>query len=129
MGFFTTNQEDDIALRGIDVCIFQQKHSIYAILLQHRELDEQADWAGQLLTEYEVLLAPSLHAIRTGTGQATGVLTPSSKASSSLRALSLQWSASPTGAIAEEEEGSVRRQQKQLKITRGGEAAALGLDR
>lgn len=37
-----------------------------------------------------------------GSGTALSVLTPSSRASRSLRALSLQWSASPWGAIAKE---------------------------
>lgn len=64
LGLLSADQEDNIALRGIDVCIFQQEHAIYAVFLKHRELDKQADWTRQLLADDEVLLAPSLHLIR-----------------------------------------------------------------
>lgn len=60
------DEEYDIALRRVNVRIFQQKHSIYAVLLQYGEFDEQTDWTGQFLTDNEVFLAPSLHAIRKG---------------------------------------------------------------
>lgn len=90
LSLLSADQEDNIALRRIDVCIFQQEHTIYAVFLKHRELDEQANWTCQLLADDEVLLAPSLHFIRKGSGAALSVLTPSSRASRSLRALSLQ---------------------------------------
>lgn len=57
-----TDEEDDVALGRVDVCIFQQKHAIYAIFLEDGELDEQADRTSQLLADNEVLLAPGLHA-------------------------------------------------------------------
>lgn len=63
VSLLTTNQEDDIALRRIDVCIFQQEDPVYAILLQFGEFDEEADWTCQLLTDDEVLLSPSLGSI------------------------------------------------------------------
>lgn len=56
-----TNEKDDIALGGVDVCILQQKHAVYTVFLKHRELDEQADRTRQLLADDEVLLAPGLH--------------------------------------------------------------------
>lgn len=60
------DEKYDIALRRVDVCIFQQKDSVYTVFLQDGEFDEQANWTGQLLTDNEVLLTPSLHAINKG---------------------------------------------------------------
>jgi hypothetical protein len=56
-----TNEEDDIALGRVDVCILQQKHAVYTVFLKHGKLDEQANWTCQLLADDEVLLAPGLH--------------------------------------------------------------------
>jgi hypothetical protein len=69
MSLLTTNQEDDIALRRIDVCIFQQEDAVYAVLLKFGELDEQANWTCQLLTDDEVLLSPSLGSISRELGE------------------------------------------------------------
>jgi hypothetical protein len=56
-----TNEEDDIPLGRVDVCILQQKHAVYTVFLKHGKLDEQANWTCQLLADDEVLLAPGLH--------------------------------------------------------------------
>jgi hypothetical protein len=63
VSLLTTNQEDDIALRRIDICILQQEDPVYAILLKFGKFDKQADWTCQLLTDDEVLLSPSLGSI------------------------------------------------------------------
>ena len=53
--------EYDIPLGGVHVGIFQEKHAVYAVLLQQRELDKETARTSQILANDQVLLSPHLH--------------------------------------------------------------------
>lgn len=57
---FGVDNKDNIALRRVHIGIFEQKHSVYTVLLEHRELDKQPDWTSQILTYHKILLTADL---------------------------------------------------------------------
>lgn len=61
MGYLLrVDDENNIALRRVDVGIFEQKDSVYTVLLQHGELDEQPDRTSQVLAYDKILLTADL---------------------------------------------------------------------
>lgn len=56
------DEEHDITLGQVDIGILEQKHPIYAVLLEDRKLDEESDWASQVFANDQILLTPDLHA-------------------------------------------------------------------
>lgn len=62
MHLFGMDKEHDITLGRVDIGILKQKHPIHAVLLEDRKLDEETDWASQVLAYDQILLTPDLHA-------------------------------------------------------------------
>lgn len=55
------DDKNNIALRRIDIGILEQKDPVYAVLLQHGELDEKPDWTSQILAYDKILLTADLN--------------------------------------------------------------------
>lgn len=90
------DEENNIPLAGVDVGVFKQEHSVHAIILQNRELDEETNWPCKAFAHDEVLLSPDLEVtalVQKGrwidTLAMLALLTPSRRLRRSRRALSL----------------------------------------
>jgi hypothetical protein len=57
---FSPHKKDNVALRGIDIVVFQKKGLVHAILLEGRELDKQIQWPRKRLFEDKVFLSSYL---------------------------------------------------------------------
>lgn len=58
--FVSSSKEHDIALRGVDIIIFQEKDAVDAIFLQCRELDKQSQRTCKRPLEDKVFLPTNL---------------------------------------------------------------------
>ncbi len=52
--------EDDVVLAGIRVVVFEKEELVDAVVVERRDLDDDADGAGQALLDDEVLLPADL---------------------------------------------------------------------
>jgi hypothetical protein len=85
-----SDEEDDIALRRVDIVVLEEEWLINTVLLQGRELDKQIQRTGKRLLEHEVLLPSDLDASALVANHAAQFyLTLSSNESRSRRALSV----------------------------------------
>jgi hypothetical protein len=42
--FLSVDYKNNITLRGVDIGVFEQKHSVHAIILEYGKLDKKANW-------------------------------------------------------------------------------------
>lgn len=61
-GAFAPRDENDISLAGAGVFTFQEEEFVDAVVLQGRDLDDEANRAGEALFNHEIFLAADLGA-------------------------------------------------------------------
>lgn len=60
--FLASDEEDDVALRRVDIVVLEEKGLVDAVFLQRGELDKQVQWACKSFLKHEILLASYLSA-------------------------------------------------------------------
>jgi hypothetical protein len=77
-GTFAPRHEYDIALAGVGIVVLQKEELVDAVLLQRRDLDDDADRTGQALLDDQVLLPADLWVPRLSVCRLTGPPGPGS---------------------------------------------------
>lgn len=57
----SSNEEDDVLLRRVDIVVLQEEGLVNAIFLQSGKLDKQVQRSSECLFKHEIFLAPYLH--------------------------------------------------------------------
>lgn len=65
------NEEDDIALGGVNVVVLEEEYFVDTIFLKRAEFDEQTDRPSQGLLNDEVLLASDLQSVSDDASQSS----------------------------------------------------------